>query len=78
VAPTKNTDGTALTDLAGYRILYGVSVSALSSTIDVSNPAVTTYAVENLSPGTWYFCVKATTTANAESACSNTASKTIQ
>jgi hypothetical protein len=33
--------------------------------------------IENLSPATWYFAVKAYNTANAESAFSNIASKTI-
>ena len=36
-----------------------------------------TYVVENLSAGTWYFAVKAYTTAGVESDNSNIASKTI-
>jgi hypothetical protein len=40
-APTQNTDGTALTDLAGYRIVYGTSQSALNQTITISNPGTT-------------------------------------
>lgn len=77
VAPTQNTDGTALTNLAGYRIAYGTSASALNQTIELSNPSLTTYVVDDLAPGTWYFAVKAYTSAGAESALSNVASKTI-
>lgn len=77
VAPTQNTDGSSLTNLAGYRIAYGTSASALNQTIDISNPSLTTYVVDDLAAGTWYFAVKAYTSAGAESALSNVASKTI-
>lgn len=75
-SPTQNTDGSALTNLAGYRIIYGTSASALTQSIQVMNPAVTTYIVSNLAPGTYYFAVIALTP-SAESAPSNTASKSI-
>jgi hypothetical protein len=74
--PTENTDGSALTDLAGYRIVYGTTATALTQTIDVSNPGVSRYVIDGLSAGTWYFAVKAYTT-SAESSQSNVASKTI-
>ncbi len=77
VAPTQNTDGTSLGNLAGYRIVYGTSSSALNQTITISNPSVTSYVVEQLASGTWYFAVKAYTSAGAESSQSNVASKTI-
>jgi hypothetical protein len=35
--PTQNTDGTALTNLAGYRIVYGASASQLTQTIQLTN-----------------------------------------
>jgi hypothetical protein len=77
-APTENTDGSTLTNLAGYRIAYGTSASVLSQTIQVSNAGVTTYVVENLSPGTYYFAIKAYTVDGSESAASNIVSKTVQ
>ncbi|HEY5807629.1 MAG TPA: putative Ig domain-containing protein [Povalibacter sp.] len=77
VAPTENTDGTALTNLAGYRVLYGTSASALNQTVELANPSLTSYVVDQLAPGTWYFAVKAYTSAGGESAASNVASKTI-
>lgn len=76
-APTTNTDGSAVTNLAGYHIYYGTSPSSLSTMIDVSNPATTTYTVSNLSSGTWYFAVNAYTTNGTDSALSNTDSKSI-
>lgn len=76
-APTQNVDGSALTDLAGFRIVYGTSADALSQTIQVANPSLSTYTLGSLTPATWYFAVKAYTAAGAESAMSGVASKTI-
>ena len=75
--PTQNTDGTQLTNLAGFRISYGKSAGALNQTIELGNSSVSTYTVTGLSSGTWYFAVKAYNSAGAESSQSNTASKTI-
>lgn len=75
--PTQNVDGTSLVDLAGYRLLYGPSATNLVQLIDVPNPSLHVYIIENLTPGTWFFCVKAFNVKGAESVCSNIASKTI-
>ncbi|HEY0938830.1 MAG TPA: putative Ig domain-containing protein [Steroidobacter sp.] len=77
-APTANTDGSTLTNLAGYRILYGTNASSLTQTIQVANPSVTNYTIDNLAPGTYYFAVRAYTNAGTESANSNVQSKTIR
>ena len=58
-APTQNTDGTALTNLAGFRIVYGTSATALNQTVELSNPSLSTYTITGLASGTWYFAVKA-------------------
>lgn len=76
--PTNNTDGTALTNLAGFRIYYGTNSSSLSKSVTIQNSSVSTYVVEDLTPATWYFAVKAYTTTGAESTLSNKASKTIK
>jgi hypothetical protein len=76
-APTENTDGSTLGNLSGYRIRYGTSASALTSTIVIENASVTTYVVEDLAPATWYFAVTAVNTTGAESAYSNVANKQI-
>jgi Fibronectin type III domain len=76
-APTTNTNGTALTDLVGYRIYYGSSPEHLSHTQKISTIGLQTYVIEDLGPGTWYFAVMAIAANGAESHLSNMAVKTI-
>jgi len=76
--PTQNTDGTTLTNLAGYRIVYGASASQLTQTIQLTNSGLSSYVVENLSPGTYYFAIRAYTSSGAESADSNVVAKVVQ
>jgi hypothetical protein len=76
--PTQNTDGTALTNLAGYRIAYGTSSTALTSTIQVANPGLSSYTLSNLAPGTYYFAVRAYTSSGTESGNSNVQTKIVQ
>lgn len=66
-APTQNTDGTPLTDLAGYRIYYGADPADLRNVINVSNPGLTTYVVEGLTPDIWYFASTALNSRGMES-----------
>jgi hypothetical protein len=76
--PTQRTDGSPLSDLAGYRILYGTSPGNYSNRITLENPGLTSYVIGNLSPGTWYFVMTAFDTTGAESDYSGVGSKTIQ
>ena len=76
--PTQNDDGSPLTTLDGFRIYYGTSSSNLDQMIEITNQGVTSYVVENLTPATWYFVVKAYTTGGVESPASNMGSKTIR
>jgi hypothetical protein len=76
-APTQNTNGSALTNLVGYRVVYGRSSSTLDQTVQIANASVSTHTLTGLASGTWYFAVKAYTAAGAESAVSNMAMKTI-
>ncbi len=75
--PTQNTDGSAISNLAGFRIQYGTSANALTQTIEVNNPGLATYVVSGLSSGNWFFSVRAYDSGGAESANSNVVSKTI-
>jgi hypothetical protein len=76
--PTQNTNGTTLTNLAGYTIKYGTNATSLTSTIKVANAGLTTYMVQGLAAGTYYFAVSAYTSTGATSALSRVVSKTIQ
>jgi fibronectin type III domain protein len=76
-APTTNTNGTALTDLSGYRIYYGSSANDLNQMIPVETIGIQTYVVDGLTAGTWYFAVRAVTSAGTESALSSVVDKTI-
>lgn len=76
-APTTQTNGATLADLAGYRIHYGQSTNALTQTIEIRNPSVSTYVIEGLAPGTYYFAVTAFSSRNLESERSNAGMKEI-
>jgi len=76
--PTRNSDGSTLTNLAGYRIYYGTSSGSMTRSVQVANAGIATHVVDNLSPATWYFAVRAYSSSGAESAASNVASKTIR
>ena len=76
--PTQNTDGTPLTNLAGYRIYWGTARGDYPSSVTVSSAGLTAYVVSNLTPTTWHFAVTAFNSAGAESVLSNSASKTVQ
>jgi hypothetical protein len=76
-APTVNTDGSALTNLSGYRIYYGTSAGALDQTIQLSGTGLITYVISNLSPATYYFALTAINSLGIESDKSNIVSKVI-
>jgi hypothetical protein len=76
--PTKNTDGSPLTNLAGYVVRYGASSTALNNKISVASASATGVEITNLSPGNWDFAVSAINTANVEGQFSGIAGKTIQ
>lgn len=75
--PTTATDGSTLTDLAGYNIYYGTSPGALTQKVQVTNIGVTTSVITGLASGTWYFVVTSYTTQGTESVPSNVVSATI-
>jgi hypothetical protein len=76
--PTQNTNGSTITNLAGYTIVYGTNQSNLTSSVKLANPGLTSYVVENLAAGTYYFGVKAYNSAGATSSVSSLVSKTIK
>jgi hypothetical protein len=76
--PTSNSNGTTLTNLAGYRIYYGTSPSSLTRTVTLSNAGLTRYVISDLSAATWYFSIRAYTSSGSESTNSNTVSKVVR
>ena len=76
-APTQNTDGSPVTGLAGYHVYYGTDQSAPNQTVTVAGATATTYVVQGLAPGTYYFTVVAYNTLGVDSPDSNVAVKTI-
>lgn len=77
--PTENTDGSPLKDLQGYKIHYGTVSQDYTTTIQVSNPGVATYVVQNLPAGsTYYFAVTAYNSAGTESLLSDEVSATLK
>ena len=75
--PTTNSDGSALTNLSGYKVMFGNSSSALSQSKSVSGASVTSTTIPALGAGTWYFAVRAVNSSGVESSNSSVVSKTI-
>ncbi len=75
--PAENIDGSTLGNLAGYRVYYGSSPDSLTTKVDISNPGLSAYVIENLSAGTTYFAVTAYNHTGNESPLSGVGSKTI-
>ena len=74
--PTQNTDGSPLTNLAGYKIYWGTSAGSYPTSVTVNNPGLSSYVVDNLMPGTHFFAVTVFNSSGTESGFSNAASKT--
>lgn len=75
--PTQNTDGSALTNLAGYKVYWGTSQGNYTNSVTLNNPGLTSYVVDQLTPATWHFAMTAVNSTGAESAYSNLASKQV-
>ena len=73
--PTENTDGSALTNLAGYKIYYGMEVGGFDTVVQI-DAGLTTFMIEQLPPADWYFTMTAITDEDIESVFSNIATKT--
>lgn len=77
-APSRNTDGTSLSDLAGYVIHYGASSTTLDKQVTIGSAAIASYTVTSLTKGkTYYFTVTAVNTGNAQGKSSSMVSVAI-
>ena len=66
-APTENEDGSPLTNLAGFRLYYGKETGTYTETIDIDDPGVNLYVIDNLTPDTYFFTATAYNTDGIES-----------
>jgi hypothetical protein len=57
--PISNIDSSALTNLAGYRILYGTAANKLHSRLELPGSSHTSARIEGLAAGTYFFALKA-------------------
>jgi hypothetical protein len=76
-APAQRTDGSPLTDLAGFRVYFGNSADDLRYIIQVADPGARSRVIEDLTVGTWFFAATAYDDSGGESSRSGVASKTI-
>lgn len=77
IKPTQNTDGSALTDLAGFRIYGGLAGATKQKLGETDLATGCTFVRPNVSVGTQEYYVTAFNSAGAESAPSNTISVVI-
>jgi len=75
--PTENTDGSPLTDLAGFKIYYGTFPGEYEEPKIVNNPGMSSFLVEDLGEADWFFVMTAFNTSGIESSYSDEVFKTI-
>lgn len=77
--PTRNSDGSSLTNLAGYTLHYGTASQDYTGTIEITNPTETSYVVSDSSfpPGTYYFTISAYNAQQVSSSMSGEVSVTL-
>ena len=76
--PSERSDGSPLLDLAGYKVYWSTDPADFVNSITIQNPGLTTYMIEHLTPGTWYFVATAFDAVGVESEFSNVGSKVIR
>lgn len=59
IKPTTNADGSALTNLAGYRIYYGRCSRDYTEMIELDDPEATECSIGDLSAGFYFFSITA-------------------
>lgn len=75
--PLERVDGSPVGPLEGYRIMYGRTPRNYMWSAEISNPSITRFVVDNLTPGRWYFAITVRTADGLESEPSAEVSKRI-
>jgi len=76
-AAAPGASGSAGQEPIGYRVYYGTSVAGMTHVVTVADPSETSFVLENLSPGIWFFAIASYAVDNAQSALSPTVSVTL-
>jgi hypothetical protein len=77
IPPSQRADGTALLNLAGYRIFWGTAEDDFPNEITIDNPGVLSYVVDQLPAGTYYVVATAFDAQTLESSFSEVTVKTV-
>ncbi len=77
-APTENEDGSSLTDLDGYKIYWGTTPGSYPESVTIDNESISTYVVDNISPGTYEFVATSFNQSGVESRYSSPVTKVVQ
>lgn len=77
--PTHNSDGSSISNLAGYILHYGTTSEDYTGSIEITNATATSYVVSNSNfpPGTYYFAISAYNAQQVSSSLSGEVSITI-
>ena len=75
--PTQNEDGSTLTDLAGYKIYWGTTPGTYPNSVTINGAGISSYVVDNLSPGTYEFVATSFNDGGVESVYSNPATRVL-
>jgi hypothetical protein len=78
-APTRNSDGSLITNLAGYTLHYGTASQDYTGSIEITNPTATSYVVggNSFPAGTYYFAISAYNAEQVSSSMSGEISVTV-
>jgi hypothetical protein len=75
LSPPANSNGTL--ELEGYHIYYGSSAKDLTHVVNVESPSATSFVINNLPAGTWYFGIASYNAEKVESSLSAVVSAAI-
>lgn len=78
-APTRNSDGSQITNLAGYTLHYGTASQDYTGSIEITSPTATSYVVSGSTfpAGTYYFAISAYNAQQVSSSLSGELSVTV-
>jgi hypothetical protein len=79
-APSERIDGESLplSEIAGYRIYYGISSGDYDSVLSIDDPYTSTLLIDDLPLGTYYFAMTTVDTNGLESGYSSEAVRIVQ